>query len=76
MTIHVYGTGFEGQVPLKIFQDGVEVASSAVVTRMGGFAEASTTFDLPPGSYEVRAYNDNGQNADLTLWDTKTFTVT
>ena len=49
VTIHVYGTGFEGQVPLKIFQDGVEVASSAVVTRMGGFAEASTTFDLPPG---------------------------
>ena len=43
---------------------------------MGGFAEATTTFDLPPGSYELRAYNDNGQDDGLKLWDTKSFTVT
>lgn len=75
LKVRIYGTGFEGQVPLRIYQDGTEVASGAVTTRMGGFAEATTTFDLPPGTYELRAYNDNGQNGDLELWDTKTFTI-
>jgi len=42
---------------------------------MGGFAQASTTISLAPGQYEVRAYNDNGRDATLQLWDTKSFTV-
>ena len=42
---------------------------------MGGFAQASTTFKLPAGSYVVRAYNENGKDGTLLLWDTKTFTV-
>jgi Sporulation and spore germination/Immunoglobulin-like domain of bacterial spore germination len=73
--VTVYGTGFEGNVPLKIFKDGVQVAAKPVTTQQGGFAQASTTFTLSAGSYEVRAYNDNGKNGTLQLWDTKTFTV-
>jgi hypothetical protein len=42
---------------------------------MGAFATASTTFTLPAGTYELRAYNDNGKDGTLILWDTKTFTV-
>ena len=77
VTVKVYGTGFEGNVPIKIFRasDGVQVAQDAVTTKMGGFAEASTTFKLPPGSYKVLAYNENGKNGTLEQWDSKTFTV-
>ncbi len=76
VTVEVYGTGYEGNVPLKVFRDGVEVASTFVTTEMGAFREASTILDLPAGTYELRAYNDSGQDSSLQLWDTKTFTVT
>ncbi len=75
VVVRVYGTGFEGNVPLKVFRGGTEVASTAVTTMMGGFATAQTTVSLPAGSYELRAYNDNGRDATLQLWDTKAFTV-
>lgn len=75
VVVRVYGTGFEGNVPLKVFRGGTEVASTAVTTMMGGFATAQTTISLPAGSYELRAYNDNGRDATLQLWDTKAFTV-
>jgi hypothetical protein len=42
---------------------------------MGGFAQAQTTIVLPPGSYQIRAYNDNGRDGTLQLWDTKVFAV-
>lgn len=73
--VTVYGTGFEGNVPIKIFQNDTEVAAQSVTTMMGGFAQASTTFKLPAGSYVVRAYNENGKDGTLLLWDTKSFTV-
>ncbi len=75
VTVHVYGTGYEGNISLKVFKDGAEVASTFVTTEMGAFREATTKIELPPGTYELRAYNDNGKNATLLLWDTKTFTV-
>jgi hypothetical protein len=75
VVVRVYGTGFEGNVPLKVFRGGTQVASTAVTTMMGGFATAQTTIRLPAGSYELRAYNDNGREATLQLWDTKAFTV-
>jgi hypothetical protein len=75
VVIRVHGTGFEGNVPLKVFRGGTEVASTQVTTMMGGFATAQTTISLPAGSYELRAYNDNGRDATLQLWDTKAFTV-
>jgi hypothetical protein len=73
--VSVYGTGWEGNVPLKVFRGSTEVASTNVTTMMGGFAEARTTIDLPAGTYELRAYNDNGRDETLQLWDTKAFTV-
>ena len=75
VVVRVYGTGFEGNVPLKVFRGGTEVASTTVTTMMGGFTTAQTTITLPAGSYELRAYNDNGRDATLQLWDTKGFTV-
>ncbi len=75
VTVSLLGTGFEGNVPLKVYQGERVVASTAVTTMMGGFAEAQTTIQLPPGSYEVRAYTDNGRDSSLQLWDSKAFTV-
>jgi hypothetical protein len=77
VTIKVYGTGFEGNVPIKIFRasDGVQVAQDAVTTMMGGFATASAKFRLPAGDYKVLVYNENGKNGALELWDSKTFAV-
>lgn len=73
--VKIYGTGFEGNVPLKVFQGATEVTSTHVTTMMGGFAEAQVSITLSPGTYELRAYNDNGMDASLQVWDTKTFTV-
>ena len=75
VAIKVYGTGFEGNVPLKVFKGGTEVASTQVTTMMGGYREAGTSIELPAGSYELRAYNDSGKDGSLTLWDSKAFTV-
>lgn len=75
VAVSVLGTGFEGNVPLRVYQGETVVASTFVTTMMGGFAQARTTIALPPGSYELRAYNDSGLDASLQLWDTKTFTV-
>ena len=66
VTIRVYGTGFEGNVPIKVFRDGTLVVATNVTTQMGGFAVASTRVRLPKGSYVVKAYNDNGQDASLS----------
>lgn len=75
VTVSVLGTGFEGNVPLKIYQGDKVVASTHVTTMMGGFSQAQATFTLAPGTYEIRAYNDSGRDDSLQLWDTKTFTV-
>ncbi|MFZ1285866.1 MAG: GerMN domain-containing protein [Candidatus Phosphoribacter sp.] len=75
VTVGIYGTGFEGNVPIKVFKGTDEVASTFVTTMMGGFAEASAIVTLPPGTYEIRAYNDSGMDDSLQVWDTKTITV-
>lgn len=75
VTVKVYGTGWEGVVPLVVYQGSTEVAATQVTTQMGGFMEAGTTFDLPPGDYRIEAYNDNGKDASLQLWDSKDFSV-
>lgn len=75
VTVSVLGTGFEGNVPLRVYQGESVVASTFVTTMMGGFAQAETTITLPPGSYELRACNDSAVDGSLQVWDTKTFTV-
>lgn len=73
--VRVYGTGWEGNVPIRVFQGDEQVASTYVTTMMGQFAEASTKIKLPAGEYVIKAYNDNGMDDSLDLWDTKAFTV-
>ncbi len=73
--VSVYGTGYEGNVPIAVFQGDVEVESTFLTTMQGGFAEASTEISLPAGDYTVRAYNDSGRDPGLTLWDSKDFSV-
>ncbi len=75
VTVRIYGTGFEGSIPLKVFRAGTEVTSTFVTTRMGELAEASTTIALSPGTYDLRAYNENMESGALEVWDSKTFTV-
>jgi len=73
--VRVYGTGYEGNVVLEVFRGDQVVRTTTVTTMMGGFALAGTTLRLPPGTYVLKAYNDNGRNGKLQLWDTKDFTV-
>lgn len=73
--IRVYGTGFEGNVPLRVYQGATMVWEGNVTTEMGGFAEATTSVTLPAGNYTIRAYNDSPKDGSLTEWDSKDFTV-
>jgi hypothetical protein len=76
--VTVYGTAYEGNVIIKVFRGpsfDQEVASTFVTTEMGAFREASTTIQLDPGTYTVRAYDGNGENGELTERDSKAFTV-
>lgn len=75
LQIRVYGTGFEGHVPLRVYRGSTIVWEGHVTTEMGGFAEAATTVTLPTGDYTIRAYNDSPQDGSLTEWDSKDFTV-
>ena len=76
--VTVYGTAYEGNVIIKVFRGPSftqEVASTAVTTEQGAFREASTSFQLEPGTYTVRAHDGNGENGELTERDSKQFTV-
>ena len=73
--VTVFGTAYEGNVIIKAFRGDAEVDTTFVTTAMGEFREASTTFDLDPGTYTVRAYDGNGMNGELTERDSKEFTV-
>lgn len=73
--VSVFGTAYEGNVTLKVFRGATEVRTTTVTTQMGAFASASTTLDLPAGSYSVRAYDDNAETGALVERDSKAFTV-
>lgn len=75
VTVRVYGTGFEGNVVLKVFRGATQVESTFVTTAMGSFAEASTEVDLPPGQYTLRAYDEDAKDGTLTERDSKDFMV-
>lgn len=75
VALRVDGGGWVGDVPLKVFGGSEEVASTSVTTPVGGFAVAETALALPPGTYELRAYAENGPDGGLQLWDTRSFTV-
>jgi hypothetical protein len=69
------GYGFEGNVVLKFIRNGQEVTTDSVTTQQDAFVVATKKVTLAPGSWEVRAYQDNGQDASLALRDSKAFTV-
>jgi spore germination protein GerM len=69
------GYGMEGNVVLKFFRDGTEVSTDALTLRSDAFVDGSRAYPLTAGSWEVRAYQDNGKDATLALRDSKTFTV-
>jgi hypothetical protein len=73
--VTVYGTAFEGHVSLEVYKGGTKVAETFVTTAMGMFLEASTTIQLDPGSYELRAFESSAQDGSPLHVDTKTFTV-
>jgi spore germination protein GerM len=73
--VTVYGTAFEGTVTLQVFKGDTKVAETFVTTAMGMFREASTTIQLDPGSYELRAFEGSAQDGSPLHVDTKTFTV-
>ena len=67
-----------GNVPLKVFRvgrDGREVASTYATTAMGSFKQGTASVRLPAGTYELRAYEDSGEDRPMAVLDTKTFTV-
>jgi spore germination protein GerM len=69
------GYGFEGNVVLKFLRNGTEVKTDSMTTQGDAFVVVSKKFALDPGSWELRAYQDSGENGDLALRDSKTFTV-
>jgi hypothetical protein len=73
--VSVYGTAFEGNVSLQVFQGDTMVTQTFVTTAMGMFLEASTTITLDPGSYELRAFESSAKDGAPLHVDTKTFTV-
>lgn len=73
--VSVYGTAFEGNVSLQVFQGDTMVTQTFVTTAMGMFLEASTTIKLDPGSYELRAFESSAKDGTPLHVDTKTFTV-
>jgi hypothetical protein len=73
--VSVYGTAFEGNVSLQVYQGDTMVTQTFVTTAMGMFLEASTTIKLEPGSYELRAFESSAKDGTPQHVDTKTFTV-
>lgn len=75
VTVRVFGTAFEGNVVLQVFQGTKQVEGTYVTTAMGTFAEGSTQITLPPGRYTIRAYDETGDASALVERDSKDFSV-
>lgn len=76
VTVRVFGTGFEGNIVLTVFDaQGTQVEGTFVTTAMDDYAEGTTQIKLPPGTYTLRASNETGDSGDLVERDSKTFTV-
>lgn len=73
--LHFFGTGFEGQFEYDIRQ-GTRTVRQGIVAggEMGKLKDMYADVTLPPGTYELRAY-DSGGSGIPSHFDTKTFTV-
>lgn len=74
-----YGTAFEAQVNWEVHKGGPDGPKVAEGHTMGGangeFGEFHDTVDLPPGTYEIRAFESSAEDGRPLHIDTKTFTV-
>ncbi len=70
------GTATEGTISWEVRQDGVVVEQGFTQGGSNGtFAEFHDTVDLAPGDYEIRAFENSGQDGSPIHVDTKSFTV-
>jgi hypothetical protein len=71
-------TVFEATVNWQWLQDGQVVADGFSTASEGapGRGEWSSTVDVPPGDYELKAFESSAQDGSETFVDTKTVTVT
>ncbi len=72
-----YGTAFESTISWQLRQDGKVVDEGTVQGGSNGeFGEFSGTIDgVPPGTYELRAFESSAKDGSPQHVDTKTFTV-
>jgi spore germination protein GerM len=71
-------TVFEATVNWQWLQDGRVVADGFSTASEGapGRGEWSSTVDVPPGDYELKAFESSAEDGSETFVDTKTVTVT
>lgn len=76
VTIEGYGTAFEGTVSWEVRRDG-EVVEQGVTAggSNGEFDTFTDTVALPPGEYEIRAFESSAKDGSPIHIDTKNVTV-
>jgi hypothetical protein len=82
VTISGYGTAFEGTISWEVRKMDKAVATDTKVAEghtqggsNGEFGDFHDTVDLPPGTYEIRAFESSPEDGSPRHVDTKTFTV-
>lgn len=73
-----FGTAFEGTVSWEVREDGSDTVVQQGFTQAGAngdFADFSDTVKLPPGTYEMRAFESSAEDGRPLHVDSKTFTV-
>jgi hypothetical protein len=76
--VHIdgYGTANEGTISWEVRKDGVVVEQGHTQGgSMGEFDEFHDTVTLPPGSYELTAFESSAKDGSPIHIDTKNFTV-
>lgn len=76
VTITGYGTAFEGTISWDVTRNGAKVAEGHTQGGSNGeFGDFTDTVTLPPGTYEIRAFEASAETGQPVHVDTKTFTV-
>lgn len=73
-----FGTAFEGTVSWEVRREGsdeVVKEGFAQAGSNGEFGEFTDTVELPPGTYEMRAFESSAQDGSPLHVDSKVFTV-
>ncbi len=74
-----YGTAFEATISWEVRSGDSDGPVVAEGTTQGGsngeFGDFTDTVDLPPGTYELRAFESSAKDGSPLHVDTKTFTV-